>query len=63
VINDKSQGSITKHLRCDLLLYANLPLSLLVKEFLKLVNMLQSHGQNGRSFYVPRAVERGWSGG
>ena len=37
VINDKSQGSIAKHLRCNELLY-HLSLGLLVVEFLKLVN-------------------------
>jgi len=41
-INDKSQGS------CDVLLYYNvLSLSLLVKEFIKLVKTWQSYGQNG----------------
>jgi len=39
VINDKSQGSIAKHLRSDNLFYCILSFNLPVKEFLKLVNI------------------------
>jgi len=38
-INDQSQGSIAKHVRSDELLYKHLSINLLVKEFLKLVNI------------------------
>ena len=44
---DKLQGSITKHLRCNVLFTTNLSLSLLVKELVKLMNIWQSYGQNG----------------
>jgi len=48
VINDKSQGSIAKHLSYDgLLHYMYILLNLLVKEFLILVNIQQSYRQNG----------------
>ena len=48
VINDKSQGSIAKHLRYDgLLHYMYILLNLLVKEFLISVNIQQSYRQNG----------------
>ena len=48
VINDESQGSIAKNLRCDELDYftTHLSFTLLVKEFLRLVNTWQSYGQN-----------------
>ena len=39
VINDKSQGIIAKHLRNDDLLYYTFTVTLLVKEFLTLVNI------------------------
>jgi len=46
-INDESQGSIAKKLRCDeLLYYTFLSLTLLVKEFVRLVNIWRSYGQN-----------------
>jgi len=46
-INDESQGSIAKNLRCDELLFATyLSFILLVKEFLRLVNIWRSYGQN-----------------
>jgi len=41
-INDESQGSIATNLRCDELLY-HLSFTLLVKEFLTLVNIWQSY--------------------
>ena len=47
MINDKSQGEIAKHLRSDQLL------NLLVKEFLKLVNIWRSYEQNGNCFMRP----------
>jgi len=48
VINDKSQGSIAKHLSYDgLLHYMYMLLNLLVKEFLISVNIQQSYRQNG----------------
>jgi len=55
VINDKSQGSIAKHLRCDELglLYYTLKFSLLVKEFLKLANIWRSYRQNSDCFMRP----------
>jgi len=46
-INDESQASISKNLRCDELLYYTFIINLLVKEFLKLVNIWQSYRQNG----------------
>ena len=55
VINDKSQGSIAKHLRNNELVYykfINLP----VKEFLKLVNVWQSYRQNGDRFMHPTRI-------
>jgi len=39
VINDKSLGSIAEHLTRDELLYYTLSFNLLVKEFLKFVNI------------------------
>jgi len=42
-INDKSQGNIAKNKRCDKL---HLSFTLLVKEFLRLVNIWRSYGQN-----------------
>jgi len=47
-INDESQGSIAKNLRCDELLYYTfiIVFTLLVKEFLRLVNIWRSYGQN-----------------
>jgi len=45
-INDESEGSIAKHLRNDKLLFYTLSFTLLVKEFLRLVNIWQSYGQN-----------------
>jgi len=46
-INDKSQGSIATNLRCDELPYYTFLSTLLVKEFLTLVNIWQSYRQNG----------------
>jgi len=49
-INDESQGSIATNLRCDELLYYTFIIhsgTLLVKEFLTLVNIWQSYRQNG----------------
>jgi len=40
-INDKSQGNVAKHVRNDDF-YTHLSFNLLVKEFLKLVNIWQS---------------------
>ena len=45
-INDESQGSIAKNLRCDEFLYYTFIITLLVKEFLRLVNIWRSYGQN-----------------
>ena len=55
VINDKSHGSIARHLRRDELRYftTHLSLSLSMKEFLKLVNIWPSYKQNGRLFHAP----------
>jgi len=47
VISDKPQGSTAKNLSFDGYFIANLPLNLLVKEFLKSVNIWQSYKQNG----------------
>jgi len=44
-IKNESQGSIATNLRCDELLYYTF--TLLVKEFLTLVNIWQSYRQNG----------------
>ena len=41
-INDESQGSIAKNLKCD-----ELSFTLLVKEFVRLVNIWRSYRQNG----------------
>jgi len=43
-INDESQSSIANNLRCDELLYYTF--IILVKEFLRLVNIWRSYGQN-----------------
>jgi len=47
-INDESQRNIAKNLRRDELLYYTFMISftLLVKEFLKLVNIWRSYGEN-----------------
>jgi len=45
-INDESQGSIANNLRCDELLTTHLSFTLLVKEFLRLVNIWRGYGQN-----------------
>jgi len=48
VINDKSQVSTAKHiLSCDELLHYKFIVNLLVKEFLKSVNIWRSYRQNG----------------
>ena len=52
VINDKSHGSTAEHLRNDDLLYYTF-IILLVKEFLKLVNIWRSYRQNGDCFLRP----------
>jgi len=46
-INDESQGSIAKTLKCGELLYYTFLFTLLVKEFLRLVNTWRSYRQNG----------------
>jgi len=46
-INDESQCSIAKTLKCDELLYYTFLFTLLVKEFLRLVNTWRSYRQNG----------------
>jgi len=57
VINDKLQGGIAKHLKNDELIYyafiTHLSLNLLVKEFLKLVNIWRSYRQTGDCFMRP----------
>jgi len=45
-INDESQSSMAKNLRCNELLYYTFIITLLVKEFLRLVNIWRSYGQN-----------------
>ena len=45
-INDEPQGSIAKNLRCDELFTTHLSFTLLVKEFLRLVNVCRSYGQH-----------------
>ena len=45
-INDESQASIAKNLRCDELLSAHLSFTRLVKEVLRFVNIWRSYGQN-----------------
>ena len=47
--NNKSQGSVATHLRCDYLasLQKQLQFCLLVKEFLKLIHFWQSYMQKG----------------
>jgi len=47
VINDKSQGSIAKHLSYMDYFVTNISFNLLVKEFFKSVNIWQSYRQNG----------------
>jgi len=44
-INDESQGSITKNLRCGYFT-THLSFTRMVKEFLRLVNIWRSYGQN-----------------
>ena len=53
VINDKSQGSIAKHLRNGAFFTTHLSLNVLVKEFLKLVNIWRSYRHNGDCFTRP----------
>ena len=45
-INDESQGSIAKNLRCDELFTTHLSFTLLVKKILRLVNIWRNYGQN-----------------
>jgi len=45
-INDESQGSIATNLRCDELLYYTFIVHSAGKEFLRLVNIWRSYGQN-----------------
>ena len=45
-INDESQRSIAKNLRRDELLYYAFIIHSVVKNFLKLVNIWRSYGQN-----------------
>ena len=54
-INDKSQGNVAKHVRNDDF-YTHLSFNLLVKEFLKLVNIWQSYRQNGDCFIRPNRI-------
>jgi len=46
-INDESQGSTAKNLRCDELLYYTFIIHSAGKTFLRLVNIWRSYGQNG----------------
>jgi len=46
IANDESQSSIAKNLSCDELLYYTFIMTLLVNEFLRLVNIWRSYGQN-----------------
>jgi len=46
-INDKSQGSIAKNMRCVMSYFTtHLSFTLLVEEILRLVNIWRSYGQN-----------------
>ena len=45
-INDESQGSIARNLRCDELRYYTFIIHSAVKEFLRLVNIWRSYRQN-----------------
>jgi len=45
-INDELQGSIAKNLRCDELLYYTFITHSAGENFLKLVNIWRSYGQN-----------------
>jgi len=45
-INDESKGNIAMNLRCNELLYYTFFITLLVKEFLRLLNIWRSYGQN-----------------
>jgi len=47
IINDKSQGSIAKHLRRDELLYYKFINQSAGERIKKMVNIWQSYGQNG----------------
>jgi len=46
-IDDKSQGSITKNLKCDKLLYYTFIIHCAGENFLRLVNIWRSYRQNG----------------
>ena len=54
-INDKSQGSVAKHLSCDGLLYYTFIIHSAGKRFLRLVNIWRSYRQNGDCFMRPFA--------
>ena len=54
-INDESQGSIAKNLRCDELLYYTFIVHSVVKEFLRLVNIWRSYGQNRCLCHIPHS--------
>ena len=47
VINDQSQDNTAKYLSCDGLLYYKYAIQLLVKDYLKSVNIWQSYRENG----------------
>ena len=52
-INDESQGSIAKNVRCDELLYYTFTFNLTVKEFVRLVNIWRSYRQNRCLCHIP----------
>ena len=45
-INDESQGTIAKNLRCDELLYYTFIVHAAGENFLRLMNIWRSYGQN-----------------
>jgi len=55
VINDKSQGSIAKHLSCDGLLHDKFIIQFAGEKFFKLMNIWQSYRQNGWLCHTPHS--------
>jgi len=55
VINDKSPGSIAKHLSSDGLLYYKFIKQFVLKEFLKSATIWRSYRQNGRLYHMPHS--------
>ena len=54
-INDESQGSIAKNLRCDELLYYTFIIRSLGERIFKIVNIWRSYGQKIADCHIPHS--------